>query len=96
MSKIDEATAAKIARLSRLEISGEELTRRAASLNGLISWIEQLAEVNTDGIEPLRNVADIELTLREDEVTDGGDSDGILANAPEATQGFFVVPKVVE
>lgn len=96
MSALDKDTVKKIARLARLRMEDEELKRRAESLNGIISWVEQLNEVNTDNVEPLRNVADIELALRPDEVNDGGYREDILKNAPEETQGFFVVPKVVE
>lgn len=96
MSTLDTATVAKIARLARLRVEPEELDARAESLSGIITWVEQLSEVDTDDVEPLSNVADIELKLRTDEVTDGGYTDKILANAPEDTQGFFVVPKVVE
>lgn len=96
MSTLDKATVAKIARLSRLRMDEEELEQRAKSLSGIITWVEQLSEVDTENVEPLRNVADIELKLRKDIVNDGGDTDKVLSNAPEQTQGFFVVPKVVE
>ena len=93
---MDKDTVRKVARLGSLALSEEELDRAAPQLSSLLKWVEQLAEVNTDNIEPLANVADIDLKLRKDEVTDGGYADKVLANAPEETQGFFVVPKVVE
>ena len=93
---MDRETVRKVARLGRLELTNEELERFVPQITNLIKWVEQLGEVNTDNVEPLANVANIELTLRKDEVTDGGYPDKVLANAPEETQGFFVVPKVVE
>ncbi len=93
---LDKETARKVARLSHLEMSEEELERRVPQLNTIMNWIEQLSEVDTDNVEPLANVANIELQLRKDEITDGGDAQKVLANAPEETQGFFVVPKIVE
>ncbi|MES2034997.1 MAG: Asp-tRNA(Asn)/Glu-tRNA(Gln) amidotransferase subunit GatC, partial [Pseudomonadota bacterium] len=68
----------------------------AQELNGIIAWIEQLAEVDTDGVEPLTSVVHAVLPLRDDVVSDGGDVARVLANAPKSADGFFVVPKVVE
>lgn len=96
MSTLDKETVTKIARLARLKMDDAELERRAGALSSIITWIEQLNEVDTDNVRPLRNVAAIDLKLRKDEITDGGYADKVLANAPEETQGFFVVPKVVE
>lgn len=93
---LDKDTVRKIARLGRLALSDAELERMGAQVSGILKWVEQLSEVNTDNIEPLANVANIELKLRADAVTDGGYPDDVLANAPEESQGFFVVPKVVE
>lgn len=93
---MDKATVRKVARLGRLALSDEELDRMGVQINGILKWIEQLKEVNTDNIEPLANVVDISLKLRKDEVNDGGSAAKVLANAPEETQGFYVVPKVVE
>ncbi len=87
---------AKVARLARIRMQDEELERMAPQLSNIIGFVEQLAEVNTDNVEPLANVVDITLNLREDKVTDGACPDKVLANAPEETQGYFVVPKVVE
>jgi aspartyl-tRNA(Asn)/glutamyl-tRNA(Gln) amidotransferase subunit C len=77
-------------------MSDEEIERLAPELNAIIGWVEQLAEVNTDGVEPLTAVIDQKLRLREDVVTDGNIRDAVLANAPEAQHGFFAVPKVIE
>jgi aspartyl-tRNA(Asn)/glutamyl-tRNA(Gln) amidotransferase subunit C len=85
-----------IAKLARIAMSEEELERLVPELNAIIGWVEQLAEVNTDGIEPLTAVIEQKLRLRDDAVTDGDIRDDILANAPEAQHGFFAVPKVIE
>ena len=73
-----------------------EIEALAPELNNILGWIEQLSEVNTDGIEPLTAVIDQKLRLRDDEVTVSGIRDEILANAPDAEHGFFAVPKVIE
>jgi aspartyl-tRNA(Asn)/glutamyl-tRNA(Gln) amidotransferase subunit C len=85
-----------IARLARIAISDEEIERLAPELNNILGWVEQLAEVNTDGVEPLTAVIDQKLRLREDAVTEGNIREDVLANAPEAQHGFFAVPKVIE
>jgi aspartyl-tRNA(Asn)/glutamyl-tRNA(Gln) amidotransferase subunit C len=85
-----------IARLARIAMSDAELERLVPELNAIIGWVEQLGEVNTDGIEPLTAVIDQKLRLRDDVVNDGDIREDILANAPEAQHGFFAVPKVIE
>jgi aspartyl-tRNA(Asn)/glutamyl-tRNA(Gln) amidotransferase subunit C len=85
-----------IAKLARIAMSDEEVERLAPELNNILGWVEQLAEVNTDGIEPLTAVIDQKLRLRNDVVTEGNIRDEVLANAPEAQHGFFAVPKVIE
>jgi aspartyl-tRNA(Asn)/glutamyl-tRNA(Gln) amidotransferase subunit C len=85
-----------IAKLARIAMSEAELERLGPELNAIIGWVEQLAEVNTDGIEPLTAVIEQKLRLRDDAVTDGDIRDQVLANAPEAQHGFFAVPKVIE
>ena len=85
-----------IARLARIAMSDEELERLVPELNNILGWVEQLGEVNTDGVEPLTAVIDQQLRLRDDVVTEGNIRDEILANAPEAQHGFFAVPKVIE
>ena len=85
-----------IAKLARIAMSDEEIERLAPELNNILGWVEQLAEVNTDGIEPLTAVIDQRLRLREDVVTDGDCREDVLANAPDAQHGFFAVPKVIE
>ena len=85
-----------IAKLARIAMSDEEIERLAPELNNILGWVEQLGEVNTDGVEPLTAVIDQKLRLRDDIVNDGDIRDQILANAPEAQHGFFAVPKVIE
>ena len=85
-----------IAKLARIAMTDAEIERLAPELNNILGWVEQLAEVNTDGVEPLTAVIDQKLRLREDAVTEGNIRDEILANAPEAQHGFFAVPKVIE
>jgi aspartyl-tRNA(Asn)/glutamyl-tRNA(Gln) amidotransferase subunit C len=85
-----------IAKLARIAISDDEIERLAPELNNILGWVEQLGEVNTEGVEPLATVIDQKLRLRDDVVTEGNIRDEILANAPEAQHGFFAVPKVIE
>ena len=86
----------KVAGLARLQMNEEELERLAPQLSNIIGFVEQLSELDTDHVEPLANVVDITLPLREDVVNDGNCAEDILANAPEETQGYFVVPKIIE
>ena len=85
-----------IAKLARIAMRDEEIERLVPELNNILGWVEQLEEVNTDGVEPLTAVVPNKLRLREDKVTDGDCRDEILANAPVAEHGFFAVPKVIE
>ncbi len=85
-----------IAKLARIAMSDEEIERLVPELNNILGWVEQLGEVNTDGVEPLTAVIDQKLRLRDDAVTDGDKRDDILANSPDAEHGFFAVPKVIE
>lgn len=93
---LDHKTVKKVASLGRLHMEDEALARMAPQLSNIIGFVEQLAQVNTDAVKPLASVVDIALTLRDDVISDGGYVDKILANAPEKSQGYFVVPKVVE
>lgn len=85
-----------IAGLARIAMSEEEIARLAPELNNILGWVEQLGEVDTDGVEPLATVIDQKLRLREDAVTEGDQRDDVLANAPAPQHGFFGVPKVIE
>ena len=93
---LDKATVAKIARLARIRVDEAEQESLAGELSQLITWIEQLDEVDTSAVEPMVRVGDMTLKKRKDEVTDGGCRDDVLANATDARDGFFTVPKVVE
>ena len=93
---IDAATVHKVARLARIAEPEDRLEPLAKELSGILAWIEQLGEVDTDGVEPMTTSVAAELPMREDAVTDGGDPAKVLANAPKAAKDFFVAPKVVE
>jgi aspartyl-tRNA(Asn)/glutamyl-tRNA(Gln) amidotransferase subunit C len=93
---LDLATVRRIATLARIHVDDAELPALQADLNSILGWIEQLNEVNVEGIEPLTGAAQMALKMREDVVTDGGYPEKVLANAPERAGDFFVVPKVIE
>ena len=93
---IDAATVRKVARLARIAEPEEKLETLAKELTGIMTWIEQLNEVDTNGAEPMTSAVAVALPMREDVVTDGGDPAKVLSNAPKTVDGFFVVPKVVE
>ena len=93
---IDVATVRKVARLAHIREPEERLAALAQELNSIMGWIDQLNEVDVNGVEPMTSAVATALPMREDVVTDGGDSGAVLANAPAEAAGFFVVPKVVE
>ena len=93
---VDAATVKRIAHLARIKLEDHEVAPLERELNGILSWIEQLGEVDTDGVEPMTAVIPNTLRWRADEVTDGDVQNKILANAPQAEFGFFAVPKVIE
>ena len=93
---IDAATVRRVARLARIAVPEERLQPLAQELTQILDWIEQLREVDTEGVEPMTSCVATTLPMREDVVTDGGEPDAVLSNAPRSAQGFFVVPKVVE
>ena len=93
---IDAATVRKVARLARIAEPEDKLEALAKELTGIMTWIEQLGEVDTDGVEPMTSAVAVALPMREDVVTEGGDASKVLSNAPKTVDGFFVVPKVVE
>lgn len=93
---LDKATVRKIAYLARIEVPDDQLEALAGELSNILDWVEQLGEVDTDGVAPMASAVEIELPMRADEVTDGGYPEKMLQNAPAATKGFFTVPKVVE
>lgn len=93
---IDAATVRKVAHLARIKTPEDRLEPLAAELNGILAWIEQLNEVDVQGVEPMTSNVHQPLRLRDDVVTDGGKVDAVLSNAPKSADGFYVVPKVVE
>jgi aspartyl-tRNA(Asn)/glutamyl-tRNA(Gln) amidotransferase subunit C len=93
---VDEATVRKIARLARIAITDEQLPALSGELSAILGWIEQLGEVDTSGVAPMTAVMPTHLAWRADMITDGNIQADIIGNAPNATSGFFAVPKVIE
>lgn len=93
---IDESTAAKVAKLARIKVEDDALPALAQEFNAVLGFIEQLNEVDVEGIEPMVSVTPMRLKRRVDVVTDGDQQEKVLKNAPDAREGFFAVPKVVE
>ena len=93
---IDAATVRKVAYLARIKTPEDRLEPLAQELNGILNWIEQLDEVDVQGVEPMTSNVAARLKMRPDVVTDGDKVADVLSNAPKSADGFFVVPKVVE
>jgi aspartyl-tRNA(Asn)/glutamyl-tRNA(Gln) amidotransferase subunit C len=93
---LDKAAVAHIAALARIRLAEAELEPLAGELSQILTWVEQLNEVDTAGVAPMASVAATGLPMRDDAVADGGRREEILGNAPRTVRGFFVVPKVVE
>ena len=93
---VDKDTVRRIARLARLALEDERVEPMVQELNGILAWVEQLKEVDIEGVAPLTSVVEQRLKMREDVVTDGGNADALMINAPGGEEHFFVVPKVVE
>ena len=93
---LDPATVRRIAKLARIGVAEGDVARLQGELNGILGWIEQLSEVDVDGVAPLTGGAQIALRLRADAVTDGQMADAVLSNAPDRVGNFYTVPKVVE
>jgi len=93
---VDLDTVKRVARLSRIAVTEEEAGRMTGELNVILGFVEQLSEVDVDGVEPMTSVIPMEMRKREDVVTDGGKAADIVANAPATEENFFLVPKVVE
>ncbi len=93
---VDKATVRRIAQLARIKVPEGDLDKLAGELSNILGWVEQLGEVDTEGVELMTSVVPMTPRQRADEVTDGGIPDDILGNAPERRDGFFAVPKVVE
>ncbi|WP_112405993.1 Asp-tRNA(Asn)/Glu-tRNA(Gln) amidotransferase subunit GatC [Hyphomicrobiales bacterium] len=93
---VDLATVKRVARLARIAVTEEDAQRMTGELNGILGFVEQLSEVNVDGVEPMTSVTPMAMKKRVDAVTDGNKADDIVANAPNEDRNFFLVPKVVE
>ena len=93
---LDPATVRRIAKLARIRVDDAQVPQLQSELNGILGWIEQLNEVNVDGVAPLTGAAQMAVALRADVVTDGGMREAVLANAPDRAGDYFAVPKVVE
>jgi aspartyl-tRNA(Asn)/glutamyl-tRNA(Gln) amidotransferase subunit C len=93
---IDQKTVRRIARLSRIKVSGDDLLRLEGELNSILKWIEMLNEVDTTDVEPMTSIVKMSMKMRDDVVTESTDPAQVTANAPRTEDGFYVVPKVVE
>ncbi len=93
---IDIDTARRVAKLARIRVEEERLPQLAEQLSGILGFMEQLNEVDVTGVEPMTSVTPMRLKRRKDGVTDGEMAARVLKNAPDAREGFFAVPKVVE
>ncbi|MFT4182149.1 MAG: Asp-tRNA(Asn)/Glu-tRNA(Gln) amidotransferase subunit GatC [Rhizobium sp.] len=93
---VDLATVKRVAHLARIAVNEDEAQRMMGELNGILGFVEQLSEVNVDGVEAMTSVTPMAMKKRTDDVTDGNKAADIVANAPNTDQNFFLVPKVVE
>lgn len=93
---VDQATVRRVAHLARIAVTEDEVAHLQNELNSILAFVEQLGEVDTEGVEPMTSVIPMKLPMREDVVTDGHYPERVLANAPATEDGFFAVPKVVE
>lgn len=93
---VDAATVRRIARLARIAVTDEDVQKLEGELNVILHFVEQLDEVDTDGVEPMTSVIPMTMKMRQDVVDDGGKADDIVANAPLSEDRFFIVPKVIE
>jgi aspartyl-tRNA(Asn)/glutamyl-tRNA(Gln) amidotransferase subunit C len=93
---VDAETVRRIARLARIAVAEDEVEHLQGELNTMLAFVEQLSEVDVAGVEPMTSVMPMAMKQRADEVTDGGNADAVLANAPASEDGFYMVPKVIE
>ncbi|KAB2709983.1 aspartyl-tRNA(Asn)/glutamyl-tRNA(Gln) amidotransferase subunit C [Ochrobactrum sp. RC6B] len=93
---VDISTVKRVAHLARIAVSDDDAERMTGELNAILGFVEQLNEVDVDGIEPMTSVTPMDMRMREDKVTDGGIAAAVVSNAPVTEDNFFVVPKVVE
>jgi aspartyl-tRNA(Asn)/glutamyl-tRNA(Gln) amidotransferase subunit C len=93
---VDADTVRRVAHLARIAVAPDEVENLKGELNAILAFVEQLAEVNVEGVEPMTSVTPMQLKMRQDEVTDGDKADAVLANAPAHEHHYFLVPKVIE
>jgi aspartyl-tRNA(Asn)/glutamyl-tRNA(Gln) amidotransferase subunit C len=93
---VDAATVRRIAHLARIAVAEDEVEHLKGELNAMLAFVEQLSEVNVEGVEPMTSVTPMQMKKRQDVVTDGGDAEAVLKNAPATQDHYFMVPKVVE
>lgn len=93
---VDADTVRRIARLARIAVADNEVEHLKGELNAMLAFVEQLSEVNVDGVEPMTSVTPMAMKKRADVVTEGGDAAAVLKNAPQSADGYFLVPKVIE
>jgi aspartyl-tRNA(Asn)/glutamyl-tRNA(Gln) amidotransferase subunit C len=93
---VDAATVRRIAHLARIAVADEEVAPLQGELNAILAFVEQLSEVNVEGVEPMTSVTPMQMKMRDDAVTDGDIAEDIVRNAPATEDHFFLVPKVVE
>ena len=93
---VDAETVRRVAHLARIAVAEEEIEHLQGELNAILAFVEQLAEADVAGVEPMTSVTPMAMKMRKDEVTDGGIADAVMANAPTREDHFFLVPKVVE
>ncbi len=93
---VDEATVRRVAKLARIAVSEDDVPHLKGELNAILAFVEELSELDVEGVEPLTSVTPIKIPMREDKVTAGGEPEKVLSNAPIREGDFYVVPKVVE
>lgn len=93
---VDKDTVAQIAKLARIKVDDAQQEALTEELSNILGWIDELGELDTEGVQPMTSVVEVQHTLRKDVIKDGDRQDDILKNAPESKQGYFVVPRVVE
>ncbi|MDO9413102.1 MAG: Asp-tRNA(Asn)/Glu-tRNA(Gln) amidotransferase subunit GatC [Pseudolabrys sp.] len=93
---VDAQTVRRIARLARIAVAEDEVEHLQGELNAMLAFVEQLSEVNVDGVEPMTSVTPMAMRMRADDVTDGENAEAVLANAPQSDDGYYMVPKVIE
>ena len=93
---VDDKTVRRIAHLARVAVADDEVEHLRGEINAILAFVEQLSEVDVEGVEPMTSVTPLVMKKRPDVVTDGGNADAVLRNAPASDKNYFLVPKVVE